>query len=154
MKLRYHKFKPEATAPTKKHLTDAGWDLYAAHTVELQPRQRFRVGTGLAIWFEPTRIQANLIEQAELSWYGRLAEKSGLAANHGLMVIGGVVDRHFRGEVEVVLYNSGDEVISIQPGHAICQIVPTMIFDVRGLEHSDTVPATDRGTTGFGSVIE
>ena len=66
----------------------------------LQPQQRQSIDAGLAVEIPP-------------GCYGRIAPKSGLAKNYGIDVLGGVVDRDFRGRVTVILLNTGDKELYI-----------------------------------------
>ncbi|KAI9590944.1 dUTPase-like protein [Syncephalis fuscata] len=61
----------------------AGYDLYAAETVELPPRKRREVNTDIAMEI-PKGI------------YKRIASRSGLAAKHRINVLAGVIDTDYR----------------------------------------------------------
>ncbi|RWS20353.1 deoxyuridine 5'-triphosphate nucleotidohydrolase-like protein [Leptotrombidium deliense] len=62
----------------------------------------------------------------------------------------GVIDRDYRGEIQVILVNAGDHDFQVLVGMAIAQIIfmpcssMTMV-EVENLDHSD------RGARGFGS---
>ena len=133
-------------APTREHLDDAGWDLYSAENKVLAVGETYRFGTGIAVWFE----RSSDVAFFEASWYGRLADKSGLAAKKHVTVLGGVVDKGYRGEVQVVLANLGPHAFMVEVGDVLCQIVPTLILMVEGAERG-VIEETERGERGFSS---
>jgi len=55
--------------------------------------------------------------------HGRIAPRSGLAVNHGITVGAGVIDMDFTREIEVVLFNHGDNDLVIKKGHRIVQLI-------------------------------
>lgn len=48
-----------------------------------------------------------------VGWYGRIAPRSGLAAKHGIDVLAGIIDAGYRGDIGVVLLNTGNEPVHI-----------------------------------------
>ncbi len=101
------------------------------------PGQREAVGTGVTM-----EIPDNL--------YGKIEGRSSLALIDGLDVGGGVIDRDYRGEIKVILFNHGLINYYITKGDRIGQIIfmecysPTIV-KVDGLDK------TERGWCGFGS---
>lgn len=130
---------PSAQLPRQAHPGDAGADLCSVETVTLLPGERKDVGTGLALAIPP-------------GYAGFVQPRSGLALKHGIMVVNspGLIDAGYRGEVRVLLYNSGTEPVAIRVGERIAQLV------VQAVEEPDFVavtelPETVRGEGGFGS---
>lgn len=124
--------------PTKAHPADAGIDLRAATPGTLEPGERATIPTGLAL--------ALPIGQVAL-----VLDRSGLAANHGITHMAGVVDSGYRGEIRVVLHNTSNHTWTWETGDRIAQLVilglPHVVLDM-----VDTLPdRTDRGDAGFGS---
>ena len=76
--------------------------------------------------------------------------RSGLNKNHGIVVPTGTIDKDYRGEIGVVVYNLSREPYTIHPGDRIAQLVicPIVQADWRQVDHLDK---TDRGDGGFGS---
>lgn len=137
MKLCYHKLRDDAIVPRKSRESDAGWDLFppGGEGVVIPARGMVIVGTGLVCWFELNEAELSRLRACGLSWYGRIAERSGLAAR-GIGIGGGVVDRAYRGvkdELRVVIRSHVDRIVEIEPGRAVAQFVPTIILDVQGL---------------------
>jgi dUTP pyrophosphatase len=77
-------------------------------------------------------------------------DKSGLAANHGLHCLGGVIDAGYRGEYQIVLYNSGDQECQINKGDKIAQLLIQPVVGVE-VEEAEELSDTARGEGGFGS---
>jgi len=83
---------------------------------------------------------------------GLVAPRSGLAARHGLSVVNGpgVIDAGFRGEVNVILINHGDNAVELARGDRIAQLVVVPVTSTELVE-VDELPESDRGAGGFGS---
>src|SRR5689334_17437353 len=101
--LRFKQLDPRAVLPKRGSALAAGLDLLSIEDVELPPKQRAMVRTGLAVAIPP-------------GFYGRVAPRSGLAAKNGLDVLAGVIDSDYRGEICCILYNTGDDMIELQAG--------------------------------------
>jgi dUTP pyrophosphatase len=69
---------------------------------------------------------------------------------NGLDVLAGVIDSDYRGEICCVLYNTGDETISLPAGSKICQLVVERIITPEAVWVND-LDETARGAAGFGS---
>ena len=121
----------------------AGLDLLAAvpeaEPVVLMPGARALVQTGLTIAL-PTGYEA------------QVRPRSGLAAKHGVTVLNtpGTIDADYRGEIGVILINHGDAPFSIRRGERIAQMVIATVVRAE-LIPVDALPATGRGSGGFGS---
>jgi dUTP pyrophosphatase len=129
--------------PSYQSASAAGLDLLAAVSsttpVIIAPGARALVPTGIAI--------------ALVSGYeAQVRPRSGLAARHGLTVLNtpGTIDADYRGEIQVLLINLGEEPVTVERGMRIAQmviapVVRAHILDVAFLEQ------TTRGSGGFGS---
>lgn len=126
-----------AKVPTKANLNDAGFDLYSIIDTVIPPKQRKTVRTGIAIQM-PDHL-------AGLIW-----PRSGLSVKQGIDVLAGVVDSGYRGEIMVCLYNTSDEVVGINTGDRIAQIIFQEVPRVT-MEVHDTLGSSQRGDNGFGS---
>ena len=87
--------------------------------------------------------------------YGQIAPRSGLAVKMGLDVLAGVIDADYRGEVNVVLINHGEEALMIPAGERIAQLLlkPICTSDYVCVE-IDELAESSRGEGGFGSTGE
>ncbi|MBU6499633.1 MAG: dUTP diphosphatase [Rhodospirillales bacterium] len=119
----------------------AGMDLLAATPGPLQipPGGRALVPTGLAIALPPDH---------EL----QIRPRSGLALRHGITIPNtpGTIDADYRGEIQVILLNTGAEAFTVERGMRIAQAVLAPVL--RAVWHEVTsLDDTARGSGGFGS---
>ena len=96
----------------------------------------------------PTGLSIELPE----GYAALVCSRSGLAAKHGIQVLNapGVIDSDYRGEIIVILHNTGYHDVIIRAGDRIAQlmIVPVLSVDWVSV---DVLGETDRGNGGFGS---
>jgi dUTP pyrophosphatase len=124
----------------------AGLDLMAAvpadAPVTLAPGQRAQVPTGLSIAL-PRCTE------------GQVRPRSGLAARHGITVLNspGTIDCDYRGELQVILVNMGQEPFAIERGQRIAQLVIAPVLQAEIVEQKK-LDKTKRGAKGFGSTGE
>ena len=121
----------------------AGLDLMAAVAadapVTIGPGQRALIPTGLTI---------ALPEGTE----GQVRPRSGLAARHGVTVLNspGTIDADYRGEIQVILVNFGQESFTVTRGMRIAQLIIAPTVQVTICETA-RLDETTRGVGGFGS---
>ena len=121
----------------------AGLDLLSAvprsAPLLLLPGRYEMVPTGLTIALPP-------------GYEAQVRPRSGLAAKYGVTVLNspGTIDADYRGEINVLLINHGHEVFSIRRGERIAQMVIAPVTRAE-LVPVDALPATGRGSGGFGS---
>jgi dUTP pyrophosphatase len=121
----------------------AGMDLMAANAADapivLYPLQRVLVPTGLVFQLEP-------------GFEAQVRPRSGLAFKHGVTVLNapGTVDADYRGEVQVLLVNLGQEPFTITRGMRIAQVIVAPVIQVEPVE-VELVDQTPRAAGGFGS---
>jgi dUTP pyrophosphatase len=121
----------------------AGLDLLAAVSAEapvvVPPGGRALVPTGIAIALPQ-------------GYEGQVRPRSGLAARHGITVLNapGTVDADYRGEIQVVLANLGDEPFAVSRGTRIAPLIIAPVQQVTLVE-TVTLDTTARGQGGFGS---
>ena len=82
--------------------------------------------------------------------YGRLAPWSGLAQEYALIVLGGVINPDYRGELCAILYTLGEKDLQVKPGTKIVQLILERASITR-LERTADLTLTERGTHRFGS---
>ena len=130
-----------AVVPTRGSEYAAGYDLYAATAtpIDIAPHSTVKINTDIAIEL-PTNT------------FGAIFARSGLATKKGLRPANcvGVVDADYRGEVIVALHNDTDEMMSIEPGERIAQLVVLPFIPVQ-FNIVDSLSETERGEGGFGS---
>jgi dUTP pyrophosphatase len=78
--------------------------------------------------------------------------RSGLALRYGVTVLNapGTIDADYRGEVQVLLVNCGQEPFAVTRGLRIAQMVVAPVTTATLVEVDD-VDETDRSGSGFGS---
>jgi len=128
--------------PLPRYQTEgaAGLDLHADLTAELtlEPGARVLVPTGIALAI-PTGFE------------GQVRPRSGLALRHGIALLNtpGTIDSDYRGEVQVLLMNHGQERVTLHRGDRIAQLVIAPALRAALVETDDLVD-TARGDGGFG----
>lgn len=77
--------------------------------------------------------------------------RSGLAIKHGITVLNspGTIDADYRGEINVILINLGDQPFEIRHGDRIAQMIVAKHERVNW-ELTDELNSTERGKGGFG----
>lgn len=100
-------------------------------------------------------IPTGIVAVAEPPFSLLVASRSGLAAQRSVFVLNspGVIDPDYRGEIKVLLHNSGGENQWISDGDRIAQLimVPIPVPEVSESELDLTKLTTIRGDAGFGS---
>ncbi|HEX4451340.1 MAG TPA: dUTP diphosphatase [Kofleriaceae bacterium] len=139
--VRIKKLRTDAVVPAYMSEHAAGLDLCAAidKSIELAPRTRATVPTGLAIEIPP-------------GFEGQVRPRSGLAREHGITLVNspGTIDADYRGPVAVLVINHGHETVTIENGQRIAQLVIAPVARAE-LAVVDELSDTKRGTGGFGS---
>jgi dUTP pyrophosphatase len=119
----------------------AGLDLRAAvrEPLWLAPGERALVPTGLRI-------------ALPAGFEGQVRARSGLALKHGIVLPNapGTIDADYRGELSVILWNTGREAFAVQRGDRIAQLVVARVARVAWEERGE-LAASPRGDGGFGS---
>ncbi len=119
----------------------AGMDLLAAITADLviAPGARALVPTGLAIALPP---------DYEL----QIRPRSGLALKNGITVPNapGTIDEDYRGEIGVIVLNTGSDAFTVTRGMRIAQAVLAPVIRAEFVEVL-SLDQTARGAGGFGS---
>ena len=71
------------------------------------------------------------------------------------MILGGEIDPAYRGDISIIMYNSGTEDLRIVHGMRIAQIRLIVCWDALRSNNlfveTSTLESTDRGDRGFGS---
>lgn len=96
----------------------------------------------------PTGIHVTIPEGYE----AEIRPRSGLALKHGVSLVNtpGTIDADYRGEIKVLLINLGKEPFTVSHGDRIAQMVFRNVARAR-FRTVDMLPASERGTGGFGS---
>lgn len=142
--LKVKKLHPDAKLPTKAHASDAAFDLYVGG------RDWWQTWGG--VYLLKTGIAVEIPE----GYYGQIACRSSIG-KEGYVVLGGVIDSSYRGEVSVMLARipkpaspSTQPPIVFFSGDRIAQLLILPVPQVEVVE-VDELSSSERGTGGFGS---
>lgn len=126
--------------PAYKTAHAAGMDLYAAVAgeVTIAPGDRMAVPTGIAM-------------EIPVGYEAQVRPRSGLARDHGIALVNspGTIDADFRGEIQVLLLNTGREPFTLKRGERVAQCVLAPVARAV-LVPVDALGETERGAGGFG----
>lgn len=118
----------------------AGVDLQAAvdSDVVLQPGERTLISTGIRLAIPE-------------GYEGQVRPRSGLAQRSGISIVNspGTIDSDYRGVVQVILINHGQEPFTVRRGDRIAQLVIAPVAHAAFIETED-LPETPRSEGGFG----
>ncbi len=131
---------PDLPLPARATDQAAGYDIRSAEEeVVLEPGEIRLVSTGLVMEL-PRGMEC------------QVRPRSGLALKHGITLPNspGTIDPDYRGEVRVIMQNTGPEPVTLARGERIAQLVFAR-FEAPEIEEVEEVSATERGSGGFGS---
>lgn len=118
---------------------DCGYDLRSNETYTLAPGEVrvFHIGTRVAI---------------PEGHFGLIAERSSWGAR-AIAVRGGIIDPSYRGSIGATLHNLSPHSVTIQEGDRIAQliVIPFVTPKIEEVDDMNELPATARGSNGFGS---
>lgn len=135
--LRYILTTSHAHTPVRGSDLAAGLDLKSAYDYEVPPYGKILIST-------------DLIVEVPDGCYGRIAPRSGLALNHFIDVGAGVIDRDYRGIVQVLLFNHSNATFHVTAGMKIAQLICERIV-IPDLQQVPLLTETERNKSGFGS---
>ena len=124
--------------PEYKTKASAGMDINLEEIVTLKPLERKLIPTGL------------FIELPE-GYEAQIRPRSGLALNEGLGLLNspGTLDADYRGELGVIVVNLSNNMITIEDGERICQMVINKVEQAEWIEVNE-LSDSERGDGGFG----
>lgn len=119
---------------------DAGYDLVTTEDTTIDARDYGLIPTGVKL-----EIPEGL--------FGWIAARSSTMKNWGFIVLPGIIDTGFRGELFASVYNTRGYSVTVKKGDRVAQIVP--LPNVAAQIQTQRVIAIDgdtqRGANGFGS---
>lgn len=138
--VKFTRLRPFAAEPVKSTPHSVGFDLYAIDDQVILPGKTTKFNTGIALDLELSNT------------YPRIASRSSLAL-FGVVVVAGVVDPDYQGEICVLLLNTSDQPYEVKAGHRIAQLIFERYRDDILFEETETLtsPPTERNDGGFGS---
>lgn len=154
MKIRY-KLEDGALPPSYAKPGDAGADLalklndpedapWWTWCVDKKQTTIVMLAPGQGAWFK-TGVSFEIPEGYE----GQIRPRSSCHAK-GLSVAIGTIDSGYRGQVGVYLRNVGNEVVSLEHGQRVAQIIFAPVVRAE-FEQAESLSESERGIDGFGS---
>lgn len=127
--------------PSYKHDGDSGFDLRAFLDSEthIMPKETKVIPTGL--FFD-----------IPIGYELQVRSRSGLASSISVFVLNspGTVDASYKGEIKIIVHNSGDTLFVINNGDRVAQGVVCPVIRAE-FKQVVSVGKSDRGSAGFGS---
>ena len=130
--LKVKRIEEEAKLPTRKHITDAGMDVYALEDVLVSPNSIQVVRTGVTVDFPDGTVA--------LVWPKSRSD---------FLIGAGVIDFSFQGEILIKIANTSKKSLYIKKHQGIAQIVITPVL-CPAIEEVDEIhqEESERGVTG------
>lgn len=167
--LEFKKLSKDAITPKRGRL-DAGYDIFAAETVILEPQEKATIRTDIAV---------NIPE----GYVGLLTSRSGVSSKTHLVIETGKIDAGFQGNMRINIKNDMEKSIRVKPkafttnnmyglnntkgeeiglffqpscyqikkGDKLAQLVIVPIWTPELKEVEEFSYVSERGTDGFGS---
>jgi dUTP pyrophosphatase len=137
MKIKIKMLHPKAKIPSYAHEGDSGMDIFSIEDKLIKAGTREIISTGIAMEYPK--------EYCTLIW-----DKSGMAANYGIKVMGGVFEHIYKGEYKIILLNTSDKDYEIKKGQKIAQILVQPII-LAEIEEVNSLSESQRQESRFGS---
>lgn len=143
MMIPWMRLDPRAQAPTNAYGDDAGWDLVILEDTWVPVGGAVDVRTGLAVAIPPGH-------------YGRIIGRSSALRRRNVLVVEGIIDCGFRGELFSYVYCPPGEWavmrggIQLEAGESVAQLIICQVPEVEW-QLKDELPESRRGVKGFGS---
>jgi len=138
--MKFVKIK-DVNSPERWHPSDSGIDFFIPNGIVYLLRQKQRVT--IPLW-----IKVKLDEWTDLTF----KDKSWLADNKWLTVLWWVIDNWYRWELSVVLFNTSEDIISLEGWMKVVQWVIRNVITAELMEITeDELNSTERWEGWFGS---
>ena len=138
----------------------AGFDICSSEDVVIRPGSWETISTGLYIKEILLHYPFLKFTNKEKTDYGREEEllmlpeiqirsRSGLAVNHGIVVLGGVntIDIDYKADIKIPLFNHGTRNFHVEKGDRIAQGICSLVHQLACIENRKV----ERGNKGLGS---
>jgi dUTP pyrophosphatase len=124
--------------PTRYYPGDAGFDLYVSTTTYVPYREYVDVPLGISVELPP-------------DIWAMLTGRSSTLRRRRLLVMQGIIDNGYRGELFAGVQNVGKEGEWVRAGERIAQLIPFRLESALPLVQVPELSPSDRGTAGMGS---
>lgn len=129
----------EAKMPIRAHSDDAGFDLFVSADTTVPAHGFMDVPSGVHV-------------QLPNGYWGMLTGRSSTIRKRGLLVVQGIIDTGYTGELFSAVWNLTDQNVLLEQGERIAQLIILPNSTANSvLKRVDGLGATGRGDRGFGS---
>lgn len=132
----FKRLKAGAFTPEYKHKGDAAVDLRIFEGVTIHPRELKLIKVGFAL-------------DLPIGYCAKIIGRSGLTLK-GFIVLHGLIDETYRGEIGILCFNKHGVPFSFGAGARIAQMLVEQT-NIAAFHEVDELTATERGNNGFGS---
>ncbi|MBI2629614.1 dUTP diphosphatase [Candidatus Pacearchaeota archaeon] len=135
MKIKIKRLNKEIELPKHQRKGDAAIDIRASENVIIKSGERKVVKSGIAI-------------ELPEGYAGLVWDRGGMAANHGIHTMAGVLDSNYRGELMIVLKNLSEKDFEIKMGDRIAQLLVQKVENVE-VEEVENLSESERNEARF-----
>jgi len=142
IELRVKKVRSKAHVEIPQYMSEgaSGLDLFVSidNDIELKPLERALIPTGVSVSIPP-------------GCEAQIRPRSGLAIKHGITLLNspGTIDSDYRGEINLIVINLGQEPFVIKHGMRLAQMIISPYIKVK-IDLVEDIDNTKRGGSGFG----
>lgn len=141
LELKVKKLNKDAVVPESKTEDSAGLDLTCIATTTLFPRrqQAYTIPLGIAL-------------EIPKGYHGKIFLRSSIGLNTGIRLANGtgIIDADYRGEVKLIVENTGLYPVNVTKGERLAQLIVEKNVDIKVTEVKE-LSETKRGAKGIGS---
>ena len=137
MQVKFKKLNDDAVIPKYQTKSASGMDLTASEEIFIPAGSRRIVPTGLAV-------------ELEDGYEMQVRPRSGVSIKTDLTVMLGTVDSDYRGEIGIIVHNTGKVFCVVKAGDRIAQGIICPVIQAK-IEVVTELSETERGTGAFGS---
>ena len=136
-----------AKLPVRSTNESIGYDLFSSESTIVKAQSKNLINTGISI-----EMACEDLGNYE-TIYGRIAPRSSVAYKNHTDIGAGVIDKDYRGEIKVLIFNHSEEEFKINVGDKIAQLIieRALIPPIIQINSYDDLEKTERGESGFGS---